>query len=432
MHALLAHYCDLPKAKIRQYATSIKERHLLSPAVDSLAAYIQRSIQNRDIDLPHSKNRVIHDGISQKVRTINIACILQQIYDYIAKIGLQELFDAKFAPHQYATIKGRGQTYGLVFWQRWMNERKQTFRFGKIQRGKPVSTYGLDVDVRQCYPSISIGKLKKLLRRDVRNDTLLWLTFFLIDKMCHEKKNIRGITADKNTIQFASYDQMKGLRAVRIKRGISIGSYLSCNLCNYMISYAWHFVQEQVSKFEMKKGKDGVFRRIRSRLITHCGIYMDNITILGANKRDLMRAREMLEAFMRKTLGMRLKRSWRLYRLAYQDGRGKEHGSPVDTMGYVVYRDRTLMRGKVFLRARRKYRRLMKTVWKKARPSRKLCSGVVSYNGWFQHTDSREWQRKNNFKFHVFRNARRLVSVYAKEENHHARQCESKRCAVAG
>lgn len=160
-------------------------------------------------------------------------------------------------------------------------------RGGKSISCKPASTCAIDADARKCYPTMSIGKLKAHLKRDVRNPELLWLTNTLIDKMTREKYNLRSDRLRNPRARFVSG---KGLRGARVKRGISIGSYLSCNLCNYMMSYAWHYMQEQACRWEMRKGKDGAYRRTRVRLITHCDIYMDNFTIYGKNKRDLMRA----------------------------------------------------------------------------------------------------------------------------------------------
>lgn len=429
VHELLAQFCDWDIENIASCAMTIQNRPQLYPVIDQMAAHIQKCLKSHDIDLPRARNRTIQDGITKKKRQITIASIVQQIYDYIAKVGLQELFDVKFAPHQFATIKGRGQTFGKKFNEKWMNEIKQECKGGKNVSGKPASTCAIDADVRKCYPSMSIGKLKAHLKRDVRNKELLWLTFYLIDKMTREKYNLRNDRLKKSTVRFVSGN---GLRGVRVRRGISIGSYLSCNLCNYMVSYAWHYLQEQACRWEMRKGKDGVYRRTRVRLITHCDIYMDNFTIYGKNKRDLMRTEHMLETYMRKELGMRIKPSWRLYRLAYKDKRGKEHGSPVDAMGYVVYRDRTRMRGKIFLRARRKFIRLRKAKLQKKRPSKRLCGSVIAYNGWFSNSNARKWQSKNDFKYHVFKTARKEMGKYMREEAAYARLCEMQRTAAAG
>ena len=143
--------------------------------------------------------------------------------------------------------------------------------------------------------------------------------------------NSRGVTTE---IGISITGNTISTEEKRFVRSGSMIGYLSCNLCNYMMSYAWHYMQEQACRWEMRKGKDGVYRRTRVRLITHCDIYMDNFTIYGKNKRDLMRAERLLEAYMRKELGMHIKCSWRLYRLAYKDKHGKEHGAPVDAMGW--------------------------------------------------------------------------------------------------
>ena len=129
---------------------------------------------------------------------------------------------------------------------------------------------------------------------------------------------------------------------------------------------------------------------------------------------------------------MHIKCSWRLYRLAYKDKHGKEHGAPVDAMGYVVYRDRTRMRGKIFLRARRKFARLRKIKLRKKRPSKRLCGSVVAYNGWFCNSSARRWQRRNDFKYHVFTTARKEMGRYMREEVAYDRLCEMQRAALSG
>lgn len=180
-------------------------------------------------------------------------------------------------------------------------------------------------------------------------------------------------------------------------------------------------------RWETRRGQ-----RKRIRLITHCGIYMDNFQIYGSNKRDLMRAQHMLEAYMRKTLGMHIKSSWRMFRLDYIDQHGKRRGSPVDGMGYVVYRDHTKMRGKIFLRARRKFLKLRKKRLKRKQPSKKLCGSVVAYNGWFENIDSRQWRRRNDYKYRAFYVARKMMGQYMRQEVLYDRQCEIQRAAAAG
>lgn len=424
VHEMLAAFSpDLTRREVERYASDTRQRSRLRPTVDCIAQYLQECIKKHDLHLRRIHIRTMYDGIKQKKRRIAIASMLQQICDYIAKLGLQELFDARFVPHQYATIPGRGQVYGKKRHERWMREQKGRRFDGQIAKGRPASLYCIDADVRKCYPSISVGKLKAHLRRDVKNDDLLWLTFALIDKMTREQYNLVRKPLRAGT----RFLDGRGLHACRVRRGISIGSYLSCNLCNYIMSFAWRMLIEHAHRWETRKG-----RKLRVRLVTHCGIYMDNLTVYGANKRDLMRAQHMLEAYMRKELGMHIKSDWRLYRLDYIGRNGKRHGSPVDSMGFVCFRDHTRLRGSVFLRARRKYLLMRKRRLQRRRPSRHLCGSVVSYNGWFKHIDGRAWRRRNDYKYHIIAAACRQVARYMREEvSHHAKRSTLSRAAVA-
>ena len=67
-------------------------------------------------------------------------------------------------------------------------------------------------DIKKYYPSVNKRILKRMLRRDIKDNDILYVAFFLIDTY---------------------------------KGGLCIGSYLSQFLANYYLSYAYHYITEQ-------------------------------------------------------------------------------------------------------------------------------------------------------------------------------------------
>lgn len=79
-------------------------------SLDELAIEIQQEIINRNLNFPPIWTKEIVDASSLKIRTIGIQNIKQQIYDYIAVTGLDEL--TKRIGMYQCSYKGKGQVYG--------------------------------------------------------------------------------------------------------------------------------------------------------------------------------------------------------------------------------------------------------------------------------------------------------------------------------
>ena len=166
-----------------------------------------------------------------------------------------------------------------------------------------------------------------MLEHDVKNEVLLYLVFFLI----------------------GTY-----------KQGLNIGSGLSQFLCNYYLSKAYVYV---LSLHKTRKHRDGTTES--KRLVFFCIFYMDDILLIGAREADVKRAARALEKYLLKEYGLTIKPDADLFPIDYRIKTGNKYenyrekdkaerrGKPIDMMGYVIYRDHTEIRSKIFLRARR-------------------------------------------------------------------------------
>lgn len=138
------------------------------PDLDLLARQVADEIRTgryRDTEIRYF-DRI--EPINGKHRVIGRESVRHQIYDHVAVMALQPLFDAKVGRWQTASIPGRGTIDARRAIKRWTRERD--------------SKWFVKLDVRKCYPSIKRDRLKAMLAKDVGDKTLLRLTFHLIDR----------------------------------------------------------------------------------------------------------------------------------------------------------------------------------------------------------------------------------------------------------
>lgn len=293
---------------------------------EGLASFLAASIRSGSVSVEPIKyfNRI--EPISGKQRVIGRETALHQCYDYIAVNGLMELFDAKIGHYQTASLPGKGQIFASNAIKKWVREKN--------------ARYFVKLDIRKFYPSIDQDVLRAMLARDVKNGPLLYLVGYLLD-------------------QFPS--------------GLNIGSYLSQYLANYYASYAYHFAQERLRKTRLNK-RTGVVTD--KRLIDHCLFYMDDVLLMGHDKRDLKMAVRMLAKYLKDELHVEIK-PWKICRV---------DAEPIDMLGYVFYSYKTTIRPAVFLRAKRAFARAEKMPYIPERHAFRC----ISYYGYFTNSDSRQ------------------------------------------
>lgn len=343
------------------------DRTWANPLIEKAAAEMAQEIRDRKVTFPAIHYSMRYDGNSGKIREIGVESIKQQVYDYVAVNALMELFNRKIGKYQCASIPGRGQVYGKKAIEKW------------IRKNPAKTRVGAKGDVHHCYPSINISKLMKLLRKQVKNEDLLYLVEILV----------------------RSYRQ-----------GLSIGSYLSQWLCNYYLSFAYHYAEQELAK--VRKSRKGPAKRVR--LIYAVLFYMDDILILGPRKADVRKAMQLLVKFFKDELGLEIKANWKLFQVDYIGKDGRHHGDCIDMMGYKIYRDHTEVRRNIFLRSRRAFVRLRKQVQRCMKIALDLAYRCVSYFGWYKNSDSTNFKKKYGIE-QLMKYAKRRVSIESKIHN---------------
>ncbi len=196
--------------------------------------------------------------------------------------------------------------------------------------------YFVKLDVKKCFESIDHEKLMGFLKTRINNDMLLNLIQTLIESF---------------------------------ECGLSIGSYLSQYLCNLYMSILYHCIKEELYKF--RRGK-------RLNLAKHCMIYMDDILMIGSSQKDLEKATKFVIR-KAKEMGLTIKDNYQIRKI---------DGNCIDMMGFKIYRTHVEIRGRIFLRVRRSFRRARKNI-----PLR-IAKKCLSYYGYLKHTNSRKIERK--------------------------------------
>lgn len=299
-------------------ASKKKRNHKnVKKVIDGIDEYSRRlSVMLRNetyAPLPYT-TKTINDGIKQKKR--NIA--MPHFYpDQCVHHALIQVLEPKIMRSMYyyccGSVRGRGDKRIQKALVKWIKKRP----------GK--SKYVLKMDVRHFYESIDHSELMHCLEKKIKDRKVLRLCSLIIESC---------------------------------PKGIPIGNYTSQWFCNLFLEDVDHKVKEYL-------GKDYIYVR-----------YIDDMVIVGANKRKLHRARKIIADLLTQKK-LELKDNWQVFKLKNR---------PLDFIGCKFYSD-----GHVELR-----KSILKRIKRKARKIESLgdavscrhAASMMAYMGRIHHTDS--------------------------------------------
>ena len=345
---LLSRHCEYTPGKILKLLKT-GNKHMLDGAVHNLALELNNRLMNRELSLPPTVSRTVIEGAKQKERNLEIESYEHQIFDHLADLGLQELFEKKFGTWQCASIKGRGQLYTKKGIEKWIRTDPQ---------GTKVA---IQCDVRKCHQNIDIDVLIAMLERDIhKNKPLLWLTRKLLLIMKEKDK------------------------------GLFVGSVISKDLANYYMSYLYHYAESKLTVTRRSRRNGPV----KVRLLSHQAMYMDDVFLSGSNRKYLMMAFRKIQQCLEEKLHLEFKESWRFYYVEYEDKYGVSHGCPADLAGYVYKRTCTVLRDHIFLKGRRAFKKVKTYLMKGYEVTQRMAQRAVSYYGWFKNSNLHQFMEK--------------------------------------
>ena len=304
--------------------------------IDEYAHEIQDRLKSKRFKPSEPIVKIIQDNSSGKVRTI----YKPNFYpDQIIHWSLMLQIEPILMKGMYQYSCGSIPKRGATYGQKAVRKWLDTdYRSTK---------YCLKMDVRKFYPSIDNNILKSMFRRKIKDADCLWLIDTIIDS----------------------------------NEGQPIGFYTSQWFANFFLEGLDHFIKEKL----------GVKYYVR---------YVDDLVILGSNKRRLHQVRKEIDAYL-KGIKLQVKGNWQVFPIKSRD---------IDFLGLRFYRHRTTLRKRNALRIHRRARKIRK----KGVLNNKDASAIISYWGWLKRTDSYNFYHDKIKSNVTINQARKVVSINAK------------------
>jgi len=333
--------CDLDNCKraIIQAASGKRKRRNVKKVLNDIDAYAKELqhmlITHSYVPSPYSV-RYINDGIKLKRRRLAKARFWPDQCVHHALDGVMERIMTKGMDYYCCgSVKGRGPA----------RAKKGIERY--IKKHPEKSKYVFKMDVRKYYDSICHEKMMGILERKIKDKEVLWLYRTILD-------SYDSVDPDVSTEEHEVF--RKGY-------GIPIGIDPSRWLCNLYLEEVDHDIRKML-------GKD-----------YFCTRYIDDIVVIGPNKRKLSRLKKFLDKRLLE-LKLHIKSNWQIFRL---DKR------PIDFLGFKFYKDaHTEIRKTILKRIKRKIRKLIRA----PEISVRNASCMISYMGWVKGSNSHYFIQK--------------------------------------
>ncbi len=163
--------------------------------------------------------------------------------------------------------------------------------------------------------------------------------------------------------------------------GLPIGYYTSQWFSNFYLEGLDHYIKQELC-------------------IKYYVRYVDDMVLIDSNKRRLHRAVKQIGEYLN-GIGLTLKGNWQVWKL---------HSRPIDFVGYRFYKDKTLLRKRIFYRLCRRVRKVKKTGYITPRQAMSL----LSLYGWISHINGRNFYKKNIYPYAPKNKLKNIVSNHAK------------------
>lgn len=268
-----------------------------------------------------------------KVRLISAAPYRDRIVHHALCSVIAPLLEKTLIPDTYANREGFGSHRALR-------------RFTEFYRS---SSFVLQCDIKQYFPSIDHAILKQLIRRKIKCPETLWL----IDKII-----------DNSNPQYPVNEHFPGddlLTPLERRRGLPIGNLTSQTFANFYLSFFDHFVKEDLK----------IQKYLR---------YVDDFALFADDLETLQNARLRLEAYLA-TLRLKIHPIKSQISATY-------HGT--NFVGYRVFPHHIRIRSTNLHQARKRLRRQLLSYHHQQLTQQALQMSLTS---WFAHlSHANTWQ----------------------------------------
>lgn len=269
------------------------------------------------------EGRMFKDPRSGKTRPLVKPDFDEQIIHHLLiDFVIAPIFKPTFYEWSCGSIPGRGQ------------EMMAKHIIRKIRRGGRRVKYCAVLDIAKCFPSVNTDAVYRAIAAKIRDKRVLHI--------------VRLILA-ANVVRFADGAEMRG--------GLPIGLFTSPWFVNIALTVADMAVKTPTPR------RNGIYLYAR---------YIDDMLLAHGNKRELKRAIEELGCILA-NMGLRLKHT-----------SGIKFFKVVRFTGFHAMRERTRVRDRVFLRARRTGARIRRKLARRVRVTAYDAERLISYGGRFR------------------------------------------------
>ena len=228
-----------------------------------------------------------------------------------------------------------------------------------IKEGKEVK-YFAKLDIRHFYDSIRLDILFRELSEHIKDE---WFLFVI--KRC----------------------------LINFKRGLPLGFYISQWLANYLLEPLDVFMTERL----------GFKKMIR---------YMDDIYFSDNNKKRLHEAITEIRRFLGQKFRLKLKRNYQVCKFDY-----KGKGRPLNFVGFVFFREKTVIRKGIMLSLTRLVRRFQKKKEQGLLIYKKHISAFLSYMGWISYSNTYDFYLANIKPYANIKKLKHIISKIDRRTN---------------
>lgn len=283
-----------------------------------------------------------------KVRKIAAPAFRDRVLQHSLVAMIGPLFDRQFIHDSYACRKEKGTHFGLY-------RIKKFLQAARSKYGKQAPVYCLRMDIERYFASISWDILLEVVNRAITCPKTQLLLEKIITK--HRFTNLDG-----NYI-FPPRDVLDPQR----RKGIPIGNLTSQLFANIYLNELDHYVKEKLR-------------------VKWYARYMDDFLVIHPDLEYLHNIKTKIKSYLKSRLDLKLHPQ----KVIIQNVQ-----SGIPFVGYLIFYDHILVRGKTLLRMRQKLKRRRAQY---AGNEKKLKATYSSIRGHLTHANS-YWLQKNLFYF---------------------------------
>lgn len=326
--------------------------------------------------------KAIKNAAKGKTDRLYVKAILSDIDGYAQKLkAMLETETVKLSPNEHIEIYDRScsKTRKITIPKFYPD---QIVHWLIITAAQPVITRGM---YRYCCGSIpNRGGIdaKAYVETAIRDEKMRYVAKLDVSKFFDSVRPFILLDMLKRKIKDDKFLRLVGQVLENGGDHLPIGYYTSQWFSNFYLEGLDHYIKEVLHvKYYVR--------------------YVDDMVLIDSNKRKLHKAVAAIDNYLH-GIGLKIKDNWQVWKL---------NSRPIDFVGYRFYKNKTILRKRIFFRLCRRVRKVSKTGYTTPRQAMSLLSLI----GWLSHINGRNFYKKNIYPYAPKNKLKKIVSNYSKQ-----------------